>query len=83
MMGGSSGGLTALGVLGRHHGLAAGGVVLYPVTDLVVLAEHSHRFEAHYTIGLVGPLAETELYAERSPLSYCDTDRRAAARHAR
>jgi dipeptidyl aminopeptidase/acylaminoacyl peptidase len=72
VMGGSSGGLTALGVLGRHTGLAAGGVVLYPVTDLEVLAEHSHRFEAHYTIRLVGPLDQVELYAERSPLSYCE-----------
>ncbi len=72
MMGSSSGGLTALGVLGLHPGLAAGGVVLYPVTDLAALAAKSHRFEAHYTISLVGPLADVELYADRSPLSYCD-----------
>ena len=72
MMGGSSGGLTALGVLGRHSGLAAGGVVLYPVTDLAALAQHSHRFEAHYTINLIGALDQTERYAERSPLSYCE-----------
>jgi dipeptidyl aminopeptidase/acylaminoacyl peptidase len=72
MMGSSSGGLTALGVLGLHRGLAAGGVVLYPVTDLCALAEESHRFEAHYTIGLVGPLSESDRYAERSPMSYCE-----------
>jgi dipeptidyl aminopeptidase/acylaminoacyl peptidase len=72
MMGSSSGGLTALGVLGRHPGLAAGGVVLYPVTDLAVLADESHRFEAHYTLGLVGPLARTELYRQRSPMSYAE-----------
>ncbi len=72
MMGSSSGGLTALGVLGIHRGLAAGGVVLYPVTDLSVLAEESHRFEAHYTVGLVGPPSESERYAERSPISYCE-----------
>ena len=30
MMGSSSGGLTALGVLGLHHGPGGGGVVLYP-----------------------------------------------------
>lgn len=70
MMGSSSGGLTALGVLGRHPGLAAGGVMLYPVADLGVLAEESHRFEAHYTISLVGPLDDQALYAERSPVSY-------------
>lgn len=72
MMGSSSGGLTALGVLGRHPGLAAGGVVLYPVADLAVLAEESHRFEAHYTISLVGPLDDEPLYVERSPVSYAD-----------
>ncbi len=72
MMGGSSGGLTALGVLGLHAGLAAGGVVLYPVTDMVVLAEKSHRFEAHYTLSLVGPLDDVELYTQRSPLTYCE-----------
>ena len=72
MIGGSSGGLTALGVLGLHTGLAAGGVVSYPVTDLAALAQESHRFEAHYTLSLVGPLEDDDLYARRSPLSYCD-----------
>jgi dipeptidyl aminopeptidase/acylaminoacyl peptidase len=70
MMGSSSGGLTALGVLGRHSGLAVGGVVLYPVADLAVLAHESHRFEAHYTLGLVGPLDDHDLYRARSPVSY-------------
>jgi dipeptidyl aminopeptidase/acylaminoacyl peptidase len=72
MMGSSSGGLTALGVVGLHAGLAAGAVVLYPVTDLAVLADESHRFEAHYTLGLVGPLDDDDLYHERSPISYAD-----------
>jgi dipeptidyl aminopeptidase/acylaminoacyl peptidase len=72
VVGGSSGGLTALGVLGLHPGLAAGGVVAYPVTDIADLAERSHRFEAHYTISLVGPLDDVATYAERSPLSYAD-----------
>ena len=72
VMGGSSGGLTALGVLGRHDGLAAAGVVLYPVTDLVELAARSHRFEAHSTISLVGPLDDVQRYRERSPLAYAD-----------
>lgn len=72
MMGSSSGGLTALGVLGLHPGLAAGGVVLYPVTDLVALAEATHRFEAHYTDSLVGPADEVATYRERSPLAYAD-----------
>lgn len=72
VLGSSSGGLAALGVLGRHRGLAAGGVVLYPVTDLAVLSDESHRFEAHYTIGLVGPLDDVETYRARSPISYAD-----------
>lgn len=70
VMGGSSGGLTALGVLGHHPGLVAGGVVLYPVCDLADLAARSHRFEAHYTLSLVGPIELVDLYETRSPLSY-------------
>ncbi len=72
MIGSSSGGLTALGVLGLHPGLAAGGVVLYPVTDLTTLASASHRFEAHYTESLVGPATERDKYLARSPISYAD-----------
>ena len=75
MIGSSSGGLAVLGVLARHGDLAAGGVAPYPVTDLSVLAAESHRFEAHYTIGLVGPLAARRLYRERSPLSYAEAIR--------
>jgi dipeptidyl aminopeptidase/acylaminoacyl peptidase len=72
MMGSSSGGLTALGVLGLHPGLAAGGVVLYPVTDLAALATAGDRFEAHYTDSLVGPPDEEWKYRERSPIAYAD-----------
>jgi dipeptidyl aminopeptidase/acylaminoacyl peptidase len=73
MMGSSAGGLTALGVLGLHSDLAAGGVVLYPVTDLGALAAASHRFEAHYTESLVGPAdAARSKYLERSPVEYAD-----------
>jgi dipeptidyl aminopeptidase/acylaminoacyl peptidase len=71
-MGSSSGGLTALGVLGLHSGLAAGGVVLYPVTDLAALAEGDDRFEAHYTSSLVGPPEDERKYHERSPIAYAD-----------
>lgn len=72
MMGSSSGGLTVLGVLGLHPGVAAGGVVLYPVTDLAALSEATHRFEAHYTDSLVGPRADIAKYRDRSPLAYAD-----------
>lgn len=70
--GSSSGGLTVLGVLARHSELVCGGVALYPVADLAVLAEESHRFEAHYSIGLVGPIDDTSSYRDRSPVSYAD-----------
>ncbi len=72
VMGGSAGGMTVLGVLGLHAGLAAAGVALYPVTDLGDLAARSHRFEAHYTVSLVGPLDHVDLYRERSPLTFAD-----------
>ena len=58
--------------LGLHPGLAAGGVVLYPVTDLTELARATHRFEAHYTDSLVGPPVDVDTYRARSPLAYAD-----------
>jgi dipeptidyl aminopeptidase/acylaminoacyl peptidase len=70
MMGSSSGGLTALGVLGLHPGLASGGVVLYPVTDIAALATATHRFEAHYNATLIGPADDVERHLQRSPISY-------------
>jgi dipeptidyl aminopeptidase/acylaminoacyl peptidase len=71
VMGGSSGGLAVLAVLGRHPGLAAAGVECYGVTDLVALDETTDRYEAHYTAGLVGPRpGEAARYRLRSPISY-------------
>jgi len=68
VFGSSAGGFTALGVMGAEPGVFAAGVVLYPVSDLVELAERSHRFERHYTDSLVGPLPDSAaLYRERSP----------------
>ncbi len=58
MMGGSSGGLTVLGILADHPDLVAGGVASYPVSDLADLAATTHRFEAHYTDTLVGDPAD-------------------------
>lgn len=69
MMGGSSGGLTVLGVMADHGHLVAGGVASYPVSDLLALTEATHRFEAHYTDTLVGLLpASTDRYTELSPV---------------
>jgi dipeptidyl aminopeptidase/acylaminoacyl peptidase len=66
-MGGSSGGSTVLGVVtGPHAALVAGGVAAYPVTELVELAERSHRFEAHYTDTLVAPRDDVDVLRARS-----------------
>jgi len=54
-LGGSSGGLTVLGLLADHADLVAAGVASYPVSDLKALTEVDHRFEAHYTDTLVAP----------------------------
>ena len=67
VMGSSSGGLVVLNALVGESPIAAG-IALYPVSDLVGLAEHTHRFEAHYTDGLVGPPGSPALFAN-SPIS--------------
>ena len=54
VIGGSSGGLTVLGLLADHPDLVAGAVASYPVSDLADLASATHRFEAHYNDTLVG-----------------------------
>ena len=72
-MGGSAGGLTVLRVLADHPGLCAAGVALYPVCDLLDLAATTHRYEAHYTHHLIGPLPGSEdEHRSRSPLFQAD-----------
>ena len=73
VMGGSSGGFTALSATAAAPGTFAAAVVLYPVTDLVDMAERSHRFERHYTDTLIGPLPGAEdAMRRRSPLWHAD-----------
>ena len=75
IMGGSSGGLTVLGMLADHPDLVAGAVASYPVSDIADLASTTHRFEAHYTdtlVGAPGDPATTELMATLSPLHRAD-----------
>ncbi|MSV80239.1 MAG: prolyl oligopeptidase family serine peptidase [Actinobacteria bacterium] len=73
VIGGSAGGFTALGAVAFEPQLFAAAVLLYPVTDLLDLAERSHRFERHYTDSLVGPLPEhEETYRVRSPVWHTD-----------
>ncbi|MHB1486406.1 MAG: S9 family peptidase [Acidimicrobiales bacterium] len=67
-IGASSGGLTVLNLMARFPQLCAAGIDLYGVTDLEGLAASTHRFEAHYTDSLVGPLpGAASIYRERSP----------------
>jgi len=74
MMGGSAGGFTVLGVLTEAPHLAGAAVVSYPVTDLLDMAERSHRFERHYTHRLVAPLPvsaqDLDTYIRRSPVTF-------------
>jgi dipeptidyl aminopeptidase/acylaminoacyl peptidase len=69
VMGGSSGGLTVLGLLADHPELFAGAVASYPVSDLGDLAAATHRFEAHYTDTLVGPPNDPATAARMHALS--------------
>lgn len=67
--GGSAGGFTVLAVLTRTTEFAAG-ASYYGVSDLEALARDTHKFEAHYLDGLVGPYpAAQAVYRERSPIS--------------
>lgn len=66
--GGSAGGYTALAALCFTDRFRAG-ASRYGVADLSALARDTHRFEAHYLDGLVGPWpAASDSYAARSPL---------------
>ena len=70
--GGSAGGFTALSALIATDVFAVG-ASSYGVTDLAALAKDTHKFEARYLDGLVGPWPEAEaVYAERSPIHNLD-----------
>lgn len=67
--GSSAGGMTVLVALATSSFFAAG-VSLYGVTDLRALAAETHKFEARYLDGLIGPWPEAEsVYLQRSPLT--------------
>jgi dipeptidyl aminopeptidase/acylaminoacyl peptidase len=68
--GGSAGGFTALAALCFTDVFRAG-ASRYGVADLSALARDTHRFEARYLDGLVGPWPQAEAtYAARSPLQH-------------
>jgi dipeptidyl aminopeptidase/acylaminoacyl peptidase len=69
--GSSASGLTTLLALTR--GVFAAGASLYGVADLAALATDTHKFEARYLDGLVGPWPEAaDVYRERSPLTHAE-----------
>jgi dipeptidyl aminopeptidase/acylaminoacyl peptidase len=71
--GSSAGGFTTLAALTFHPGVFGAGVSYYGVSDLEALARDTHKFEAHYLDGLVGPYPESrERYRARSPLHAVD-----------
>jgi dipeptidyl aminopeptidase/acylaminoacyl peptidase len=62
--------MLALLVCARYPARVRAAVVAYPVTDLLDLAETTHRFESHYSDQLVGPLPEAaDRYRARSPIT--------------
>ncbi len=69
--GSSASGLTTLLALTR--GVFAAGASLYGVADLAALATDTHKFEARYLDGLVGPWPDAaDVYRRRSPLTHAD-----------
>jgi dipeptidyl aminopeptidase/acylaminoacyl peptidase len=70
--GGSAGGFTTLGSLAFRSVFKAG-ASHYGVADLAALAADTHKFEARYLDGLVGPYPEAaDRYRERSPIHHTD-----------
>lgn len=69
MAGASAGGFTVLRTLILYPGVFRAALCQFGVTDLVQLAQQTHKFERHYLDSLVGPLPQAAaLYRERSPL---------------
>jgi dipeptidyl aminopeptidase/acylaminoacyl peptidase len=70
--GGSAGGYTTLRALTTTNTFTAG-ISFYGVADLEALARDTHKFEARYLDGLIGPYPEAiEIYHDRSPIRHVD-----------
>jgi dipeptidyl aminopeptidase/acylaminoacyl peptidase len=70
--GGSAGGYATLCALVFHDEMAAG-ASYYGVADTETLARDTHKFEARYLDGLIGPYPErADLYRERSPIHFVE-----------
>lgn len=73
IMGGSAGGFTVLQALVDYPGFFKAGLCLYGVTNQFTLIAETHKFEAHYTDSLLGPLPEAaELCWSRSPIFHAE-----------
>jgi dipeptidyl aminopeptidase/acylaminoacyl peptidase len=71
--GGSAGGYTTLLALATTDTFAVG-ASHFGISDLIPLAEHTHKFESRYLDSMVGPLPEdADVYRERSAMSHLDT----------
>jgi dipeptidyl aminopeptidase/acylaminoacyl peptidase len=80
IMGGSAGGFTVLKTLEDYPGTFKAGICLYGVSNQFTLASDTHKFEAHYSDSLIGPLPEAaDRYRERSPIFFVDRIRDAIA----
>jgi dipeptidyl aminopeptidase/acylaminoacyl peptidase len=70
--GGSAGGFTTLAALAFTDAFAAG-ASHYGVADLELLARDTHKFEARYLDGLIGPWPEAAgEYRRRSPIHHVE-----------
>ncbi len=70
--GGSAGGYTTLCAL-TFRDVFAVGASAYGVADLEALARDTHKFEARYLDGLIGPYPEDrDVYIERSPINHTE-----------
>lgn len=70
--GGSAGGYTTLAAL-TYRDVFKAGASYYGVSDLEALANDTHKFEAHYLDGLVGPYPnDKKRYQELSPIHHTE-----------
>ncbi len=70
--GGSAGGYTTLCAL-TFRDVFSAGASHYGVSDLEALVKETHKFEARYLDGLVGPYPERrDVYVERSPIHHAE-----------
>lgn len=76
IMGGSAGGYTVLQALVSRAGFFKAGISMYGISDLFALVATTHKFEARYLDGLIGPLPQAAgLYRKRSPQFAADAIR--------